>query len=74
LFEVLLITSAIIIIIVIIVVVVFLVSLVVLVYMLAPFILYKVHREVLGYLSIYKVTCREELRACGFALVISVLS
>jgi hypothetical protein len=71
LFEVLLIASTVI---VVVIVVVVLVALVVLVCVLAPFILYKVHREVLRCLSTCKVTCREELRACGVALVISVVS
>jgi hypothetical protein len=70
LFEVLLIASTVIVAIVVVVPV----ALVVLVCVLAPFILCKVHREVLRCLSTCKVTRREELRACGFALVISIVS
>jgi hypothetical protein len=69
LFEVLLIASAVI---VVVIVVIVPVALVVLVCVLAPFILCKVHREVLGCLSTCEVTCRKELRTCSLAFFVCV--
>jgi hypothetical protein len=57
---------------VVVVVVVFPVALVVLACVLTPFILCKVHREVLGCLSTCEVTCRKELRTCSLAFFVCV--
>ena len=73
LFEVLLIARVVVVVAILAVFLLSLATLVVLASVLTAFVFYEVYRKVNRRLSTCKVTCREELRACSFALFVCVV-